>query len=145
MMSNSHHDGDLGTPRCYSNLMVTKKDTLPIFDDSYPARRVVALIGHRWTPIVIYCLSGGVRRFGELESQIPGISKKVLTDVLRRLEASGIVSRKIFAEVPPRTEYRLTALGKRIHEPIQMLCQWALDNPDILKKIENKRKQSEES
>lgn len=124
--------------------MVTKKDDLPVYGEDYPARRVLDLVTQRWTAIVIYCLTGGVRRFGELESQIPGISKKVLTDVLRRLEADGVVSRKVYAEVPPRTEYRLTAIGKRLHEPIQMVCQWALDNPDVLKKIERNRRRSSE-
>ncbi|HBE68005.1 MAG TPA: transcriptional regulator [Planctomycetaceae bacterium] len=124
--------------------MVTNKDDLPIYGEDYPARRVLDLIAQRWTAIVIYCLTGGVRRFGELESQIPGISKKVLTDVLRRLEADGVVTRKVYAEVPPRTEYRLTTVGRRLHEPIQMICQWALDNPDVLKKIERNRQRSSE-
>ena len=120
--------------------MVTKRDDLPIFDAKYPARRVLDLISQRWTPIVIYSLSGGVRRFGEIESQIPGISKKMLAQVLRQLEADGVVTRKVFAEVPPRTEYQLTSLGVKLHEPIRLLCDWALKNGTVLKRIEANRR-----
>jgi len=112
------------------------------FDESYPARRLLALIGDKWTPVVVYCLAGGTRRFGELHARIPDISKKMLTQVLRALERDGLVRRKVYAVVPPKTEYSLTPLGQRLHEPIAALCQWALDHPGELRAIEARRRRA---
>lgn len=119
--------------------METKSKPSDIFDKRYPARRVLNLIGDKWTPIVLYCLSGGVRRFHELQNRIPDISKKMLIQVLRNLEAFALVDRKVYPVVPPRTEYTLTATGKRLHEPVALLCRWAADNTDLLDKIEAQR------
>ena len=98
----------------------------PTYDQRYPARQLLDLIADKWTPIILFCLSGGTRRFSELQHQIPDISKKMLIQVLRRLENDGLVTRKVYPVVPPKTEYSLTALGGRIHEPIAMLCHWAM-------------------
>lgn len=103
-----------------------------IFDARYPARRILDLIGDKWTPIVLYCLSGGVRRFSELQHRIPDISKKMLIQVLRSLERDGLVRRTVYPVVPPRTEYRLTDDGLRLHAPVAWLCGWAADNRDFL-------------
>jgi len=111
-----------------------------VFDEHYPARRLLALIGDKWTPVVIYCLSGRARRFNELHARIPGISKKVLVQVLRRLERDGLVQRTVYPVVPPRTEYRLTPLGERIHEPIAMLCRWAVEHEAEIAAIETRRR-----
>ncbi|HEX8521758.1 MAG TPA: helix-turn-helix domain-containing protein [Tepidisphaeraceae bacterium] len=111
-------------------------------DDKYPARRILALIGDKWTPVVIYCLSRGTRRFGQLHARIPDISKKMLTQVLRALERDGLVRRKVYPVVPPKTEYTLTSLGQRLHEPIAALCKWAIDHPDDLRAIEARRKRA---
>ena len=90
---------------------------------------VLTLIEDKWTPIVLYCMSQGeFRRLNELQRQIPDISKKMLIQTLRRLERDGLVHRRVYAEVPPRTEYRLTEDGRRLREPIQRLCEWASDN-----------------
>jgi DNA-binding HxlR family transcriptional regulator len=112
---------------------------LELFDRRYPARRLLDLIGDKWTPIVLYCLSGGVRRFGELQGRIPDISKKMLVKVLRQLEADGLVNRKVYQQVPPKTEYSLTANGERIHQPIGAMCRWALENEDLVSDIARKR------
>ena len=111
----------------------------PTYDQRYPARQLLDLIADKWTPIILYCLSGGTRRFSELQHQIPDISKKMLIQVLRRLESDGIVTRKVYPVVPPKTEYRLTPLGRRIHEPIAMLCQWAVENEKDLRAVMRKR------
>ena len=111
----------------------------PTYDQRYPARQLLDLIADKWTPIILYCLSGGTRRFSELQHQIPDISKKMLIQVLRRLESDGIVIRKVYPVVPPKTEYSLTPLGRRIHEPIAMLCQWAVENEKDLKAVMRKR------
>jgi DNA-binding HxlR family transcriptional regulator len=107
---------------------------------TFPARRLLELIAHKWTPIVIYCLSRGPVRFGELHREVPDISKKMLIQVLRQLEADGLVSRKVFERIPPKTEYSLTADGRLIHEPIAAMCRWAVKNNDLLEQIANKRK-----
>ena len=66
-----------------------------VFDEQYPARRLLALIGDKWTPVVIYCLASGRQRFSALQRRIPGISKKMLIQVLRALERDGFVSRSL--------------------------------------------------
>ena len=111
----------------------------PVYDQRYPARQLLDLIADKWTPILLYCLSGGTRRFSELQHQIPDISKKMLIQVLRRLESDGIVERKVYPVVPPKTEYRLTPLGRRIHEPVAILCRWAVENEKDLKAVMRKR------
>ena len=122
-----------------TNLWFVTKTPPPIYDQRYPARQLLDLIADKWTPIILYCLSGGTRRFSELQHQIPDVSKKMLIQVLRRLESDGIVERKFYPVVPPKTEYRLTALGHRIHEPVAMLCQWAVENEKDLKAVMRKR------
>jgi DNA-binding HxlR family transcriptional regulator len=122
--------------------VATRGSSSDIFDARYPARRVLNLIGDKWTPIVLYCLSGGVRRFNEMQRQIPDISKKMLIQVLRELEGSGLVKREVYAVVPPKTEYRLTETGKRLHEPVALLCRWALANTTLLDKIERRSSQT---
>jgi DNA-binding HxlR family transcriptional regulator len=110
-----------------------------VLDERYPARRVLNLIADKWTPIVMYCLAGGTRRFGEMQRRIPGISKKMLIQVLRGLERNGLVHREVFQVVPPKTEYTLTALGLRLYEPIALLCDWAKDHVAELDAIERNR------
>lgn len=110
-----------------------------LLDERYPARRVLNLIADKWTPIVIYCLAGGTRRFGEMQRRIPGVSKKMLIQVLRGLERDGLVHREVFQVVPPKTEYTLTDLGQRLHEPIALLCRWAADHVVELEEVERNR------
>jgi DNA-binding HxlR family transcriptional regulator len=109
------------------------------FDARYPVRRMLDIIGDKWTPIVLFCLSGGVRRFNEMQRQIPDISKKMLIQVLRSLETDGFVKRTVYPVVPPKTEYRLTAEGKRLHEPVAALCQWAIENAKFLDAVHARR------
>lgn len=120
--------------------MAGETNQTPIFDERYPVRRLLAVIGNKWTPVVIYCLSHGTKRFGELNKSIPDVSKKMLTQVLRSLESDGLVRRKVYPVVPPMTEYELTALGRHFHEPIASICRWALDHPDELRKVETSRR-----
>ncbi len=130
--------------RSYSitSIVTMTKKSAPIYDRRYPARQVLSLIADKWTPIVLYCLSGGTRRFSELQRQVPDISKKMLIQVLRRLANDGLVNRKVYPVVPPKTEYSLTALGRRMHEPISLLCQWALEHEDDLETIRRRREKS---
>ena len=83
-----------------------------------PLTECMKLLGGAWTPNVIWYLSGGPRRFGELRADIPRISAKVLTDRLRSLEHKGVIERSVLATSPPSVEYELTGLG---HELIPVI------------------------
>lgn len=93
-----------------------------------PTRRVLDLIADKWTTLVIYLLSDGTKRYGELQKAIGGISQKMLTQTLRRLEEDGLVKRTVYPVVPPRTEYELTPLGQTLQEPLKALCAWAVQH-----------------
>jgi DNA-binding HxlR family transcriptional regulator len=90
-----------------------------------PTRQALDLIADKWTTLLIYLLSRGKQRYGDLHRQVGGISQKMLTQTLRKLERDGLVSRHIYPEVPPRTEYELTRLGHTLIEPMGALCDWA--------------------
>jgi DNA-binding HxlR family transcriptional regulator len=91
-----------------------------------PTRMVLDLIADKWTTLVIYLLGSGTKRYGILQREIGGISQKMLTQTLRKLEEDGLVRRTVYPEVPPRTEYALTELGTTLKEPLGALCQWAV-------------------
>lgn len=105
----------------------------------YPARKLLDLVGDKWTPVVLYSLCNSTKRFSQLQRDIPDISKKMLTQVLRALERRGLVNRNVFPVVPPHTEYRLTELGRRLHEPVAALCNWAAANESLLDEIHRRR------
>lgn len=96
-----------------------------IFNADCDSRQVLALLADRWSMLVIYALSRGVRRHGELKRMIGGISQKMLTQALRALERDGLVQRRVYAVVPPRVEYTLTPLGKTLLAPLRSICHWA--------------------
>jgi DNA-binding HxlR family transcriptional regulator len=89
---------------------------------------VLDRIADKWTVLVIRRLSGGTLRFAELRRAVDGISQKVLTNTLRGLERDGLVSRRIYASVPPRVEYSLTGLGRSLCELVAGVCGWAETN-----------------
>ena len=97
-----------------------------------PGRLTVELIADKWTAVVLYGLSEGPVRHGDLVELIGGISRKVLTQTLRRLESHGLVRRHAYAEVPPRVEYELTPLGATLIDPIHVLTEWARANGDAV-------------
>ena len=83
------------------------------------------IIGNKWKPIIIYLLSNGAMRFGKLNTLIPSISKKVLTDQLKEMESDGLLLRKSFAETPPRVEYSLTEKSIGLLPVLKLLSEWA--------------------
>jgi DNA-binding HxlR family transcriptional regulator len=83
------------------------------------------LVADKWTVLIIHRLKAGAKRYGELQREIPGVSQRMLTHTLRRLERDGLVVRTAYPEVPPRTEYRLTELGETLVPPLHELCLWA--------------------
>lgn len=101
-------------------------------------RRVIALFEAKWTSMVLHTLHarhGGAARTGALLRSLPGCSKKMLTQTLREMEASGLLTRHVGSVVPPAVEYRLTALGTRFVEPVELLFAWGRDNADALDRL----------
>lgn len=100
-------------------------------DKVCPACGIIDRFGDKWSlRILVLLAQNGVLRFSELKRNIDGISQKMLTTTLKKMEADKLVSREIFAEVPPRVEYSLTPLGQSLMKPLEALIQWALDNAD---------------
>ena len=106
-------------------LSVRMRPKCDVLDDQCPSRAVLDRIADKWTSLVIYTLSDGTKRYGELERSIGGISQKMLTQTLRSLEDDGLVERKIYPVVPPHVEYSLTPLGRTLIEPLTAVCRWA--------------------
>jgi DNA-binding HxlR family transcriptional regulator len=99
--------------------------TIDVLTATCPSRTSLARIANKWTAMVVIALSDNRLRFRDLRTTVDGISAKVLTETLRDLERDGIVTRHVFAEVPPRVEYQLTVLGRTLHAPLQALGRWA--------------------
>jgi len=93
-----------------------------------PVTATLQLIGGRWKTIILYTLTAGTKRFGEIAVRIPDISRKVLTEQLKELEADGLILREQYKEIPPRVEYSLTDLGKSLSSVIRELEIWGIDN-----------------
>ena len=89
-----------------------------------PVETTLMLIGDKWKVLILRDLMPGTKRFGELKKSIGSVSQKVLTAQLRDLEEKGLVSRKVYAEVPPRVEYRLTELGKSLSPILDAMREW---------------------
>ncbi len=84
----------------------------------------MGLIGDKWKVLIIRDLLTGTKRFGELKKSLNGITQKVLTNNLREMEASGLVNRKVYAEVPPRVEYSLTETGLSLKPILDSMVVW---------------------
>ena len=95
------------------------------FDPDCPTRVVLDRIGDKWTVLVIGALMDGPRRFTALRQHIGGVAPKVLTQTLRAMERDGLLTRTVFAQVPPRVDYALTDLGVSLGGPIAVLTDWA--------------------
>jgi DNA-binding HxlR family transcriptional regulator len=95
-------------------------------------RAALDLLESKWSVAVIILLASGMRRHARLVDNIPGLSKKVLTATLRKLEQHGIVARHVYAEIPVRVEYTLTPLGWQLTEPLMALYEWAVAHENDL-------------
>ncbi|MHB9143532.1 MAG: winged helix-turn-helix transcriptional regulator [Paludibacter sp.] len=103
-----------------------------------PVRDIMDRFGDKWSLLAILNLGySGKTRFNELKSKIDGISQRMLTVTLRSLERDGLITRKIFAEVPPRVEYELTALGEGLLHQIWEMAQWASVNMENIIQARN--------
>ena len=93
-----------------SHLLETKPPW-DVFNSMCPTRAVLDRVADKWSVLIVQRLSGGTMRFAQIRRAVDGISQKVLTNTLRGLERDGIVTRRIYASVPPRVEYSLTTWG----------------------------------
>jgi DNA-binding HxlR family transcriptional regulator len=94
-------------------------------------RRAVGMIAGRWKLEILWLLSQGTHRFGELKRGLPGITQHMLTAQLRALEKDGLIKRTIFAEVPPRVEYEITPNARRLRPIFIEIVKWAQDNEKL--------------
>ena len=104
-------------------------------------RRVLELFATKWTSMILHTLHArhhGAARTGVLLRSLPGISKKMLTQSLREMEGSGLISRHVQGTVPSAVEYRLTQLGMRFVEPVQLLYGWGRENADALDQLRDR-------
>lgn len=92
-----------------------------------PVEATLDLIGGKWKAVILYHLRDQVLRFNELQRRLTGISQRLLTKQLRELEEVGFVSRTVYAEVPPKVEYRLTKKGETLRPVIRALELWGQD------------------
>ena len=97
-----------------------------------PIMATMAMISDKWKVLIICKLKKGTLRFNELRRELKGVTQRVLTHQLRELEADGLVNRTIFAEVPPRVEYKLTPLGTTLIPVLDHLEKWAQEHADEL-------------
>ena len=108
--------------------MLTKEE-LP----ECPVATTVQLIGNKWKLLIIRNLLAAPQRFTEMKKSIPGISQKVLTDNLRVLESDGLITREVFAEIPPRVVYSLSELGNTLRPIITAMQEWGTEYKANLK------------
>ena len=100
-----------------------EKKELPIC----PVEATLTEISDRWRVLILRDLFTGTKRFGELKKSLTGISRKVLAANLRDMEANGLLTRKAYAEVPPRAEYTLTEIGESLRPILGVLFDWGMD------------------
>lgn len=124
------------------------QQTLPatkLAPDDCPVRDVLNRIGDKWSVLVLHLLSVQTRRFTELKNDIDGISQRMLTVTLRGLERDGLVSRTVYAVVPPRVDYALTDLGQSLSATINNLVEWAERNRPLIDNARNDYDQREDT
>jgi DNA-binding HxlR family transcriptional regulator len=105
----------------------------PGLDRGAGIRDILARIGDKWSLLVMGMLDDGAQRFTVLHKSVPGISQRMLTLTLRHLERDGLVSRTVYAEVPPRVEYEVTELGRTLIQPVMALAVWANEHQSELR------------
>ncbi|RKN42928.1 winged helix-turn-helix transcriptional regulator [Streptomyces hoynatensis] len=103
---------------------------MPEFIADCQARLALDLLGNTWNGVVLWALRRGAQRPHELRRRIGGISPKVLTETLRRLEHNGLVAHRRYREAPPRVEYALTGLGRSLLPAIEALGLWAVEHAE---------------
>jgi DNA-binding HxlR family transcriptional regulator len=101
-----------------------------VYSAQCPCRAMLDLLANKWSALAIGTLEGGPQRFGEVQRSLQGVSPKVLTQTLRRLEEAGLVDRTVYPAVPLHVEYSLTGLGRSAAVPLKLLRDWVEANID---------------
>ncbi len=117
-----------GTEKWYRYRMDTKRlisSKMNLSDQTCPSRLALGVVMDKWTPLVIFLLQNGPRRYTQLKRQIGGITQKMLTQTLRKLEREGLATRTVYPTSPPTVEYALTLLGETLREPLEELFHWS--------------------
>lgn len=96
-----------------------------LFTLNCPTQQILDIIADKWSVIVLYCLAYHSRRYNEIQRRIEGISQKVLTQTLRKLERHGLIERKVLSEMPLSIEYSLTSLGETLIDPLLAIASWS--------------------
>jgi len=125
--------GNIGVTNNATAAFAAKKRFQQIFEQANttrkeicPVRDIIARVNDKWSMLTIYALGGyGTLRFSELKRKIGDISQRMLTVTLRNLEVDGLITRKIYAEVPPRVEYELTEMGHSLMNQFELFAEWA--------------------
>jgi len=99
-----------------------------------PVEMTLQLIGNRWKVLIMRDLLEGTKRFGELKKSVASITQKVLTQNLREMEASGLLIRKVYAEVPPRVDYTLTEVGCSLKPILDSMVDWGTSYKNTISK-----------
>jgi len=121
--------------------MNTDSDEEQWLEDCAP-RRVLEIFTTKWTSMILHTLHarhGGIARSGALHRSVPGVSKKMLIQTLRELEESGLIERHTLDSVPPAVSYALSPLGKLMVQPIELIYEWARQNPAALDQLQPRR------
>jgi DNA-binding HxlR family transcriptional regulator len=103
-----------------------------MMDAACPTRQVLDRIADKWTMLVIVALEDGTLRFSELRRRVEGVTQKMLTQTLRRLERDGMVDREVIATVPVTVRYTLTPMGHSLADAVNVIRTWAYDNMDAI-------------
>ncbi|MBB3609245.1 helix-turn-helix domain-containing protein [Rhizobium sp. BK602] len=103
-----------------------------VYEDKCPTRQMLERLADKWTLLILDRLESGPIRFNRLRRDIKGISQKVLSQTLKKLERDGLISRRVFATVPVTVEYDLTPLGRTLTETVRSLAHWAEHHMDAI-------------
>ena len=112
--------------------LTTSERPYDVYEDRCPTRLVLDRIADKWAVLILDHLIDGPMRFNHIRRDIKGISQKVLSQTLKKLERDGLVSRAVFATVPVTVEYALTPLGRTLTETVAALAHWAERNMDAV-------------
>lgn len=124
---------------------MTKMTDRAIFAPDCPIRNILSRIGDKWSILTLYTLStNGVMRFKALQKELPDISQKMLTVTLRTLEEDGLITRKIYPQIPPKVEYSLTERANTLLPHLNRVIDWAKENMDDIMKDRLQKKKNNE-
>ncbi len=107
-----------------------------------PVEVTLDVIGGKWKGMVLYCLLNGTARFNELRRLIPKATQRVLTTQLRELEQDGVISRKVYPEVPPRVEYSLTEFGLSLKPILELMGAWGEEYRQLVEELALRRSET---